>query len=498
METGISVEKNTKSLLRVLLFILSAFTGALLFSETTSPLFSDWGYDSAMFQTIGKYWAEGFLPYVDLFDHKGPIIFFINAVGYAIRGRTGVFLLQILFLAAAEAAAYRLLRIKKAERVSLLLSLLLPLVLAANWQEGNTTEEYILPFLLFSYYRMYKWSVSFAAGEYTHAPFHAAIYGAAFAFALLTRVTNAIGVCIGVLFISISLTVKKEWKNLFQNALGFFLGAAVLIVPFCLYYYLHGALYEMWYGSLLFNMDYYSASGLAKTESIVQLLVRIRMYLPGWCLVAVSFFGLFFRRSSRFSSAFWLSVSLPTTLFLYTMNDYAHYGICLLPFFYVAVNELCGSGFGFGREKLVRFLSVSMIMLVLFSSGLKIYRNRTQQLPMEAYERYIDDYTPLTELIDESGRESFIAFDCPRRFYLDTNLRPCFRYFTLQQWMSVNSAVFARNIHDEFLKSRIEWVIAFRLYDEAEQPSVIADILEEKYTLEATTENGVYSLYHLK
>ena len=73
-----------------LLFLLSALAGVALFTESTSPLFSGWGYDSAMFQTMGKYWAEGYLPYVDLYDHKGPMIFFLNALGYALNGRNGV------------------------------------------------------------------------------------------------------------------------------------------------------------------------------------------------------------------------------------------------------------------------------------------------------------------------------------------------------------------------------------------------------------------------
>jgi len=35
-----------------------------------------------MFQIIGKAWTEGITPYVGVFDHKGPFIFFVNALGY--------------------------------------------------------------------------------------------------------------------------------------------------------------------------------------------------------------------------------------------------------------------------------------------------------------------------------------------------------------------------------------------------------------------------------
>ena len=176
------------------LFLLSAFAGTLFFSVSTSPLTAEYGWDSAMFQTIGKYWAEGYVPYVSLFDHKGPIIFFINAVGYAIAGRTGVFILQVLFLTASEYVAYLLLSRRFGGFASCLAALVMPVILAASWTEGNFTEEYILPLLMASYYLMYKWCGGIGRGEYEHSPRAAFVYGLTFAFALLTRVTNALGV----------------------------------------------------------------------------------------------------------------------------------------------------------------------------------------------------------------------------------------------------------------------------------------------------------------
>ena len=66
-------------------------------------------------------------------------------------GRGGVFALQLVALAAAECFAYMMLRRSLSGKLSLVLTLALPLVLSATWQEGNTTEEYILPLLFASY-----------------------------------------------------------------------------------------------------------------------------------------------------------------------------------------------------------------------------------------------------------------------------------------------------------------------------------------------------------
>ena len=69
----------------------------LCFSYSTSPVYFHDGYDSAVFQTMGLALLHGKLPYVDLFDHKGPVLYFINAFGLWLgNGKLGIFVMQII------------------------------------------------------------------------------------------------------------------------------------------------------------------------------------------------------------------------------------------------------------------------------------------------------------------------------------------------------------------------------------------------------------------
>ena len=97
-------------------------------------------------------------------------------------------------------------------------------------------------------------------------------------------------------------------------------------------------------------------------------------------------------------------------------------------------------------------------------------------------------------MISEDRRDSFVAFDCHRRLYLQSGLRPAFRFFTLQQWMCVNSSAFAETLRSEFAKSDVEYVMTFNLDSE---PYATSDIIAEKYTLVANSEHNLYSLYRL-
>ena len=78
--------------------ILTSIAFLYLFSYSTSPRYFFIGNDSIIFQTVGKCWTEGVLPYVGTFENKGPLLFFVNAVGYLIYPRYGIMLLQIPFM----------------------------------------------------------------------------------------------------------------------------------------------------------------------------------------------------------------------------------------------------------------------------------------------------------------------------------------------------------------------------------------------------------------
>ena len=73
------MKKNIKYMKYIVYLIVSIFM-ILVLSKSTSPLYDgSYTIDSGLFIVVGKAIIRGYIPYVDLFDHKGPIIFLINA-----------------------------------------------------------------------------------------------------------------------------------------------------------------------------------------------------------------------------------------------------------------------------------------------------------------------------------------------------------------------------------------------------------------------------------
>lgn len=109
-------------------------------------------YDPAIFYMTGKAWAHGYIPYVDFMDVKGPLLPFINMVGYLMSPESMVGMLVIQSTATAI-ALYFMYRTAKVFIVSNWAALLATtLTVFAIFREdtfgsGGQCEMLMLPFL---------------------------------------------------------------------------------------------------------------------------------------------------------------------------------------------------------------------------------------------------------------------------------------------------------------------------------------------------------------
>ncbi|MEA4909193.1 MAG: glycosyltransferase family 39 protein [Anaerolineaceae bacterium] len=104
------------------------------------------GHDSGIFLYFGERINAGALPYRDLWDHKPPLIFYIDALGLRLgQGVWGVWALEWLSLALAAAAAYRLLHGVVRPWAQLVGVAALVMGFARVFEGGNLTEEFALP-----------------------------------------------------------------------------------------------------------------------------------------------------------------------------------------------------------------------------------------------------------------------------------------------------------------------------------------------------------------
>ena len=495
--------KRQKRILRVLGLFIVSFVLMLVCSGFTSPLYPHYiGLDTAVFFTVARGFVNGKIPYADLFDHKGPIFYLMYSVGYFIDGRTGVFLLQCVLLFADLLLIRRIAVLFHAEMHALMIPFMA--FFCYMFEHGGLTEEFSMPFILAGMYLELRFLVS---GKEKHAPGVAFLYGIVLAALAFIRLNNAVVVCALLLAIMIILVSKKQWTNLLVNLICGLAGIVVVACPVFLYYYSRNAMNDMIYGAFLHNLIY------AKNNTHYPILSSslpyfLILFLPG--LYAIGIFWKKWRTERKREYGALLFAAVLTYAMLTYTNIYLHYFMLGIPIVITAVAAEGGRPYEVVRKKMTGMLSekggfkglqtgfaalvltgITAIYLLLagLSACAPIYKTYLTDIAESEYEQVQEG----TSIIPEEERDSVIAYNALANYYYHADIIPCYKYFTLQKWMTTEKV----NVNQEFICFLEEkhplWVV-LPVEEESEK---IRSILEDDYVCRRTDEKYAYYRCHL-
>ena len=134
----------------IFLFLLAFL---FLMSSPLNP-FKPWELwvDSAVFKHIGYLMTKAYIPYKDIFDHKGPLVYLYNYIGTLISYYRGIWVIEVLSMFVTLVALYKSARLYLGKFYSIIVILICTSVLGVAFEEGNLVEEYALPFISIALY----------------------------------------------------------------------------------------------------------------------------------------------------------------------------------------------------------------------------------------------------------------------------------------------------------------------------------------------------------
>ena len=144
----------------ILLYSFIVSTIFLLIRTKSSPLypFNDWN-DLNSFFTVGKAMFNGIVPYRDLFEQKGPILYFLYGLAYLISNKTllGGYILEVIFFTVFLYYSYKIIFLLTNRSNTIQLPIVALLVLSSkSFVHGGSAEELYLPLFSISlYYLIY-------------------------------------------------------------------------------------------------------------------------------------------------------------------------------------------------------------------------------------------------------------------------------------------------------------------------------------------------------
>ena len=241
--------------------LLSALA-VLLICSKSSPLYpmNDW-VDVQCFFTVGRGILQGKMPYLDLYEQKGPVLYLLFALAALISRESflGVFLLEVLSLGAFVYLSARIAALWVRETSWLLF--LLPPVLALTvgispaFCHGGSVEQLFLPAMAL----FLKLGLTAIREDRPLKRGEAFLCGVLAGLALWVKYTFCGLFAGGALALAVWYAGTKKAKHIGSAALFGLLGAAAVTAPLLLWFRLRGALTALWQVYFVNNLTAYAA-----------------------------------------------------------------------------------------------------------------------------------------------------------------------------------------------------------------------------------------------
>ena len=228
-------------------YLVVAISGCifiLLASSWTSPLYKNaYGFDASWYSLAGRAIVEGKVPYKDLFDLKGPTLFFYEAIGqFFIRGRNGIYLIQCISISFTAVLIYKCARLYAGKIWSSIVLILFYFVYADLLWGGNTVEELFMPLNMICIYLALK---CLKNREFENTETKAFVFGISFFIIFWGKMTVAAPMVAATLTVFICLLIEKRYAEVINCIKYFFFAGFCTTAPILAYFMMRGALKDM-------------------------------------------------------------------------------------------------------------------------------------------------------------------------------------------------------------------------------------------------------------
>jgi hypothetical protein len=294
------------------------------------PLFdAPFERDQGLYAVIARGWLGGLVPYRDLWDNKGPLLFLWYMAAFKLLGEgvVGPRLLAALGTAAAVPFVWDSARTLLGSRKGLLAALLFAVAFANPFLQANANAEVLMLCPLAAGF----WA--FTKGSRGGSQRWFVLAGILTALAALTKQAAA-GPLIGyVVWLAVlALGNPQERTRLLQSILLLAAGVLLGLAPFVAYFMTQSALRDLWYATVQFNLAFANDNPV-----LLKLLPPLLLNpppllggLPLWVLAVLGGVRLWQRRDR--TAGLILTFAVFSELAAQSFGKIsAHYNVGLLP-----------------------------------------------------------------------------------------------------------------------------------------------------------------------
>lgn len=233
----------------------------LVISSKTSPLcpFDDW-VDTHISFTMGKGMINGKVLYKDLFDHRGPLFYFIYGLGYLISERSflGLFIIEIISLSVFLFYSYQSIALFLSKNYSLIAIPFISFIVInmEYFSNGGSPEEFCLPLLSISLYHLLRYFSSSLSRSMSRKLF---FMNGVIAGSVLWIKYSLLGFWLGwTISIIVDEILRKKGNDSIKNIGYLIFGITVSSVPWVIYFCVNNAITQWLNSYFVINLTAYA------------------------------------------------------------------------------------------------------------------------------------------------------------------------------------------------------------------------------------------------
>lgn len=452
----------------------------LTIASTSSPMYAtNFWTDSNLYFTIGRGMLKGLMPYRDLFDHKGPLIFMLYALGAGISDTSflGVFLLEALSLALMLFLAQQTVALYGRGPLTLLSIPLTAIVTVCSvaFNQGGSAEEFCLCALSLALYaalRRMKEGVNCA-----HPFLPDAAFGAAMGWVFAIKYTDC-GLFFGLgAAVLVHILCVNGLRQALYAALRMMLGMTAVLLPICLVLAAKGVLDDMidvyfiqnifGYGEASMSMKahLYNAAAYLRTQSAANP-VMAGLAIAGCAFAALH--ALLQRRNGMLAEAMAVPVSAGLLLLFCYWGEMAH------PYYALVFASLTPLGLiplALMANRAGARLSYTLCATAVLAA-VPLCLQYCAATPLAQVKRADMAQTVFAEIMNRESEPTLLDLtSLDQGFYLAAGITPSCRYFANN---NLNTREKREALNSYLAEGRTEYVVS-RWEDPGENYELIAE-----------------------
>jgi len=492
--------KKRKILIYTFCFFTAFFCITICSKNSFLYAFNDW-VDGNAFFTMGKGWMNKMIPYRDLFEQKGPLLYLIYGIGYIISPKSflGIYLLECCSFTIFLIYIYKIAKEYLKEKSSLLITVLVAVIISSSlsFVQGGSAEEFCLPLLAISFYHFLKNMKS------EMIPKSSLLINGLIAGLIAMIKFNLLGFW----FIWMALTFffllyKKKIKEAFLSCGYFLIGMMIPIIGFSLYFFIVGGFKDFFQSYIIFNVSSYTVKETF-LRRIFNMVINIKNHMlfnkEIFYLTITGFLGILCLK--KIESNLWVKIFTLLSFIFLSVGIY----IGGIPYtYYYLLNEFyiifgCITLLYFLEKGIlwqkIELLGVIIGIIIAALIPMKSENLKDIHLKKEDYVQYKFD-----EKIKKVENPTLLNYDAlDGGFYTASNILPNTKYFMMQNVSFERFPMILETQNKMISEKKVDFVVV-REYEANQGHYQKLDILVNNYNLiqeEKKILEGIEFTYYL-